>query len=206
MTVQVQFECAFLGKESSKLSATAWGHQLCNTTQDTHYPWEDILESHFTQTRFGTGTGALIIGTRCIVVIREESRDHSDCKSLLNSNMRESQVKGLQRSKSSFRSSKGRNHPFEDTPSPQYKRNIAQVSQFYISLWPNENQSGSYHETHLWPWPLSEAFPFITSFVSLSERDEVYQGKASTRDDVAFLFSFTLADMDVYCWLLKGKK
>ena len=70
--------------------------------------------------------------------------------------------------------SKGRHHPFEaqkveiilsklkkskssfeDTPSPQYKRNIAQVSQFYITLWPNENQSGSYHETHLWPWQLS---------------------------------------------------
>jgi hypothetical protein len=69
--------------------------------------------------------------------------------------MRESQDKGLKRSTSSFRSSKGRNHPFEDTPSPQYKRNIAQVSQFYISLWPNENQSGSYHETLLWPWQLS---------------------------------------------------
>ena len=37
------------------------------------------------------------------------------------------------------------------------------------------------------------AFPIITNFVSLSQRDEVYQGKASTSDDVAFLFSFTLA-------------
>ena len=42
-------------------------------------------------------------------------------------------------------------------------------------------------------------FPFIINFVRLSERDEVYQGKAFTRDDVAFLFSFTLVDMDVYC-------
>ncbi len=78
--------------------------------------------------------------------------------------MRESQGKGLNRSKSSFRSSKNSSSfrsskksksSFEDTPSPQYKRNIAQVSQFYISLWPNENQSGSYHETHPWPWQLS---------------------------------------------------
>ena len=69
--------------------------------------------------------------------------------------MRESQGKGLKRSKSSFRSSKGRNHPFESTLSPQYKRNIAQVSQFYVSVWPNENQSDSYHETKPWPWPLS---------------------------------------------------
>ena len=38
MTVQVQFECAFLGTESSKLSATAWSHKLCNTTQDTNHP------------------------------------------------------------------------------------------------------------------------------------------------------------------------
>ena len=69
--------------------------------------------------------------------------------------MRESQGKGLKRSKSSFRSSKGRNHPFEGTLSPQNKRNIAEVSQFYISVLPNENQSGSYHETHPWSWPLS---------------------------------------------------
>jgi hypothetical protein len=69
--------------------------------------------------------------------------------------MRESWGKGLKRSKSSFRSSEGRNHPFEGTPSPQYERNIDQESQFYISIWPNENQPDSYHETHLWPWPLS---------------------------------------------------
>jgi hypothetical protein len=72
--------------------------------------------------------------------------------------MRESQGKGLKRSKSSFRSSKVRNHPFEvsheGTPSPQYERNVAQVSQFYISVWPNKNQSASYHEKHVWPWPL----------------------------------------------------
>ena len=33
-------------------------------------PWVDILESLFTQTRFGTGAGALIISTCCTVVIR----------------------------------------------------------------------------------------------------------------------------------------
>ena len=85
--------------------------------------------------------------------------------------MRESRGKGLKRSeiilsklkrsKSSFRNSKGRNHPFEGTLSPQYERNIAQISQFYISVWPNENQSDSYHETKLWPWPLSSISVYL---------------------------------------------
>jgi hypothetical protein len=35
----------------------------------------------FTQTRFGTGTRALIISTHCIVGIREESRNSSDLRS-----------------------------------------------------------------------------------------------------------------------------
>jgi hypothetical protein len=51
--------------------------------------------------------------------------------------------------------SKGRNHPFEGTLSQKYERIIAQVSRIYISVWPNENQSDSYHETRLWPWPFS---------------------------------------------------
>ncbi len=60
-------------------------------------------------------------------------------------------------------------------------------------------RSNTYHETHLWSWLLSK-IPFITNFVKLSQRDEVYQGKASSCDDVAFLFFFTLADMDFYCY------
>ncbi len=134
-TFQVQFECAFLGEESKKLSSTARGHKLRTATRDNHHPWEDILESLFTQTRFGTGTGALIISTHCIVVILKESRDSSDLRSQPNSNMRESRGTGLKRSKSSFRWSEGRNHPFEGTPSPQYERNIAQsIPVLYFSL------------------------------------------------------------------------
>ncbi len=176
-TLEVQFEWSFLGEESRKFSSTAGGHKLRTATRDTHHPWEDILESLFTQTRLGTGTGALIISTHCITVIHEESRDTVIWEASRAVTWEKVRAKG----------SKGRNHPFEVqkveiilSKIPLH-HNTSVISLKYPSFvfqFDPTRINQTLTTRHIFDLDHFQVFPVIINFVRLSERDEVYQDKA----------------------------